>query len=99
MNLIRMKRNLSPIKLEIQGIFKSIVQVLIVFAPFLAVHAQFFERLSNPTILVNLTHPPMSGFKINKVTFGPPAGRYADRTQRRLLFQEDPAQGDRDAGR
>jgi len=51
--------------------------VLLIFSVVTA-HAQFFDALSNPTILVTLKHPPISGVKINKVAFGLPTGNCGD---------------------
>jgi len=41
-------------------------------------NAQFFDELSNPEIIITLTHPPMLGIKINKIAFGPASGDCAD---------------------
>lgn len=50
-----------------------LVVVLAMLAPGSA-GAQFFERLSNPTITVSLTHPPDLGLKVTKIAFGAASG-------------------------
>lgn len=40
--------------------------------------AQGFDAMSNPKILVKLTHPPGLGLKIDKVVFNPATGNCAD---------------------
>jgi tetratricopeptide (TPR) repeat protein len=57
---------------------ETAVLFLISFVFNLSANAQFFDKLSNPSILVNLKHPPKSGFKISKVAFGPAIGNCAD---------------------
>ena len=41
-------------------------------------YAQVFDALSNPQILVDLTHPPGLGLKIDKVVFNPATGNCSD---------------------
>jgi tetratricopeptide (TPR) repeat protein len=52
--------------------------ILILFVPVSTVHAQFWDRLTNPTISITLKHPPGLGLKINKIAFGPASGTCAD---------------------
>jgi tetratricopeptide (TPR) repeat protein len=51
---------------------------LIIFTPILTANAQFFDELSNPKVILNLTHPPGLGLKLNKIAFGPATGNCAD---------------------
>lgn len=44
----------------------------------LAAQAQFFDRLSNPQVTINLSHPPGLGLKVNKIAFGPATGNCSD---------------------
>lgn len=62
-------------KLRQCGTFTFILMMLIASLP---VKAQFFDRLTNPTISINLTHPPGLGLKINKVAFGHSFGYFSD---------------------
>jgi tetratricopeptide (TPR) repeat protein len=55
-----------------------ILFALIIFSSSMPAQAQFFERLSNPSIVVNLKHPPKFGFKVSKVAFGQASGNCAD---------------------
>jgi tetratricopeptide (TPR) repeat protein len=41
-------------------------------------HAQLFDALANPDVIVKIDHPPGLGVKINKVAFGPASGKCAD---------------------
>jgi len=41
-------------------------------------NAQFFDKLSNPQISVNIIHPPGLGLKINKVAFNTATGNCSD---------------------
>ena len=41
-------------------------------------HAQFFDRLTNPEVVVNISHPPNLGLKIDRIAFGPTSGQCAD---------------------
>lgn len=40
--------------------------------------AQFWERMSNPTVPTQITHPPGLGLQISRVAFGPANGEGAD---------------------
>jgi tetratricopeptide (TPR) repeat protein len=57
---------------------RIVTQVLVLFATASAAHAQFWDKLSNPTTQVTLHHPPGLGLKINKVAFGAASGKCAD---------------------
>ena len=48
----------------------------LVFVLFVAIpaHGQFWDKLTNPQITVNLTHPPRLGLNLKKVAFGPASG-------------------------
>jgi len=52
--------------------------LLIILFSALSTQAQFFDRLSNPQVTINLTHPPLLGLKINKIAFGPASGTCSD---------------------
>lgn len=41
-------------------------------------HAQFFDRLINPDVLVTMTHPPSLGIKVQRVAFAPVKGEAAE---------------------
>jgi tetratricopeptide (TPR) repeat protein len=58
---------------------------LALLAPTAAAPAQFFDRLSNPTIAVTLNHPPGLGLRVNKVAFGPASGECADQIVEALI--------------
>ena len=40
--------------------------------------AQFFDRLSNPTVTVDIRHPPSLGLQVDRLVFGPAAGECSD---------------------
>jgi hypothetical protein len=40
--------------------------------------ASFWEKLTNPEILVSISHPPGLGLQLKKVAFGPAQGQCAD---------------------
>ena len=70
------------------GIYKICRIGILFFAVFvlsLNVHAQVFERLSNPQISIHLTHPPGLGLTIKKVAFGPSTGDCADQITEALI--------------
>ena len=67
--------------LSLKRIFKTRrILILLLFSLWLGLNAnaQFFDRLNNPQITVNLTHPPGLGLTIKKVAFGPATGDCAD---------------------
>ena len=41
-------------------------------------HAQFWERLGNPTVAIEVEHPPGLGLMVDRVVFGPVRGDCAD---------------------
>jgi hypothetical protein len=57
---------------------KIFILILFVNAFVFTAKAQLFDRLSNPTITINLSHPPGLGLKVNKIAFGPATGTCAD---------------------
>ncbi len=56
----------------------SVVTLLVLCLILQNLNAQFFDKLSNPQVSVNLKHPPGLGIKINKVAFGPATGSCSD---------------------
>lgn len=64
---------------------RIIAPILILFATPSAAHAQFWDKLSNPTISVTLNHPPGLGLKVNKIAFGPASGTCADQIVEALI--------------
>ena len=48
-------------------------------------HAQFWERLGNPTVAVNVEHPPETGVLIERLVMGPVRGECADEIRRTLV--------------
>lgn len=68
--LSQMTRNLKRLR--------SFAFLFIILVPTLRANAQFFDRLSNPTISITLTHPPGLGLKINKIAFGHSWGNCSD---------------------
>ena len=74
-----MKKSLSLLfELSAPKTFKTCLPFIIVFVCTLTANAQFFDDLTNPKITVTLQHPPIVGFKINKVAFGQANGNCAD---------------------
>lgn len=57
---------------------KVLILILFVNTFIFTAKAQLFDRLSNPTITINLSHPPGLGLKVNKIAFGPATGTCAD---------------------
>jgi tetratricopeptide (TPR) repeat protein len=47
--------------------------------------AQVFDRMLNPKVDVNLTHPPGFGIKVNKIAFGPATGTCSEQIVDALL--------------
>ena len=41
-------------------------------------HAQFWERVGNPTVSVAVEHPPSLGMQVERIVFGPASGQCAD---------------------
>ncbi len=79
---------MKPFLLSAMQIFKirriAIVYLSIFFLG-LNAHAQFFDRLNNPQISINLTHPPGLGLTVKKVAFGPANGDCADQIVSALI--------------
>src|SRR5205809_7169959 len=64
---------------------RMVALVLVMLATVSAAHAQFFDKLSNPTTSVTLKHPRGLGLKIGKIAFGPPSGTCADQIVEALI--------------
>ena len=64
---------------------RFITIVLVLFGTLSAAQAQFWDKLSNPTIPVKLDHPPGLGFKVDKIAFGPASGTCADQIVEALV--------------
>ncbi len=43
-----------------------------------AVHAQFWERVGNPTIAVPVEHPPTLNLQVDRIVFGPATGQCSE---------------------
>ncbi|MFZ4522675.1 MAG: hypothetical protein ACOYNC_13275 [Bacteroidales bacterium] len=57
---------------------RVVITLFIIFGFITNAGAQFFDKLSNPTISVKIDHPPGLGLKINKVAFNVATGNCAD---------------------
>lgn len=51
---------------------------LAVLASLPPLHGQFWDMLSNPQIVINLTHPPRLGLNLKKLAVAPPSGACAE---------------------
>jgi len=51
---------------------------LTLFATLSPGYAQFWDKLTNPTVPITLNHPPGLNLKVNKIAFGPVSGTCAD---------------------
>lgn len=56
---------------------KTIILVLLVSVTFIS-SGQFIDKMTNPTVSVNINHPPCLGLKIDKVSFNEPKGEFSD---------------------
>lgn len=74
---MKKKTPLSKGKMNFK-LFGALAFLLTILVPTMTVRAQFFDRLTNPTISINLTHPPALGLKITKVAFGRSFGMCSD---------------------
>ena len=59
-------------------LLKQLVRTLCVVALAPLAHAQFFDRLSNPAVTVDLQHPPSLGLQVERLAFGPASGKCSD---------------------
>lgn len=74
-----MKRNLLISNLALIRLVRKVFVFLFLAIGFIpTTKAQFFDKLSNPTIYVRIDHPPGLGLKINKVAFNTAIGNCAD---------------------
>lgn len=65
---------MSAVRKQAELMIASLVFLLLT----LTANAQFFDRLSNPTITINLSHPPGLGIKVTKLAFGQASGTCSD---------------------
>jgi len=63
---------------------KVVIAGCLAFAT-LSLHAQFFDRLANPTVELTLTHPPGLGINVNRVVFLGNRGKCTDEFKNALI--------------
>lgn len=81
---MKLKTPLSKMTMSFK-LFGTFTFFLAILVSTLPVKAQFFDRLSNPTISINLAHPPGLGLKINKIAFGRSFGECSDQITDALI--------------
>lgn len=56
----------------------ALIGVLLATVSVQTAHAQFWERVGNPTVGVAVEHPPGLGLNVDRIVFGPASGQCAD---------------------